>query len=131
MKQIGGGAGEGLIQFTDPSRKSSLKEFQPIHDFDGVLDPELQRQARYITTNIANLKPGEWRHGGKSNKFNTAREAKEAFFDNSKSLDDLVEIVSENYVRPGKPHLDRRKEVAAYLNKEYYDNPISKIFRNY
>lgn len=131
MKQIGGGFGEGLIQFTDSSRKSSLKEFQPIHDFDGVLDPELQRQARYITTNVSNLKPGEWRHGGKSNKFNTARGAKEAFFDNSKSLDDLVEIVSENYVRPGKPHLDRRKEVAAYLNKEYYDNPISKIFRNY
>lgn len=131
MQQIGGGSGEGLIQFTDPSRKASLKEFQPIHDFDGVLDPELQRQARYITTNVAGLKQGEWRHGGKSNGFDTAREAKESFFNNSKSLTDLVEIISENYVRPGKPHLDRRKEVATYLNKEYYDNPISKIFRNY
>lgn len=131
MQQIGGGSGEGLIQFTDPSRKASLKEFQPIHDFDGVLDPELQRQARYITTNVAGLKRGEWRHGGKSNGFDTAREAKESFFNNSKSLTDLVEIISENYVRPGKPHLDRRKEVATYLNKEYYDNPISKIFRNY
>ena len=59
MQQIGGGSGEGLIQFTDPSRKASLKEFQPIHDFDGVLDPELQRQARYITTNVAGLKQGE------------------------------------------------------------------------
>lgn len=131
MTQIGGGGGMGLIQFTDPTRKKHLEEFQPIHDFDGVLDPELQRQARYITSNVSDLKPGEWRHGGGSNRFDTAREAKSAFYDNNKSLEDLVTIVSENYVRPGKPHLDRRKEVATYLNKEYYNNPITEIFRRF
>lgn len=128
MKQRGGGTGEGLIQFTDPSRKNNLSKFQPIHDFDGAPSPELQRQARYITENIGGNLRGEWRHGGATNHFNKASEAREAFY-NEIPLEDLTTIVSENYVRPGKPHLDRRKEVANYLNTLYFDNPVENIFR--
>lgn len=118
----------GLLQTTDAERKRNLINYKPTYEFDGT-PLNLQTEAKYHSDSILNNTNHEWRHGGAHYKFNKASDAIKKF-KTSNNLDDLVTVISENFVRPGKPHLDRRKEVAHYLERTYWDNPISNIFRN-
>lgn len=127
IKQIGG-SGEGLIQATDPDRKERFKNFKgDVYMFGSGLDPETQRQLDFIVNEGLNkFTSGEWRH---NHKISRARDARKKFI-NTEDLIEASDIFTENYLRPGKPHLERRREMTEYFNSKYntYKNRENKLF---
>ena len=115
------GPAYGLIQ-AEGARKKALKSYQGNpYVFGSGLLPEEQKQLDYIINiGINNYTPGEWGRQG----YNGARAARKAFIDSS-DVNEASDIFMRNYLRPGKPHQDRRRKMSNYyFNKYGQDNFI-------
>lgn len=112
------GPAYGLIQ-AEGARKKALKEYQGNpYVFGSGLSPEEQKQLDYIIdVGINNYTPGEWGKKG----YSGARAARKAFIDSS-DVDEASDIFMKNYLRPGKPHQDRRRKMSNYYFNKYNKN---------
>lgn len=113
LQQQGGGPAYGLMQ-AEASRQTAMKNYDgAVYQFGSNLSPEEQQQLDYIIDKGVNVyTPGEW---GRKN-FNGARDARAAFI-NADDVRTASDIVTNNFLRPGKPHIDRRRAMSEY----YYD----------
>lgn len=119
MKQVNGN-GDGIMQVTDPVRSENFHNYvgEP-YVFGSFLRPETQRQLDYIINKgLRESTPGEWRH---SKTIDKARIAKKMFL-NTEDLSEAARIFSENYLRPGKPHMDKRLSLANYFYSKYNES---------
>lgn len=121
ISQIGGGGGYGLIQATDQPRKNNFINYdgQP-YEFGSKLDPETQRQLDYIIDKGLNTYTiGEWK---KVKGTSGARDARKKFLSES-SVDKASDLFTRSYLRPGKPHKERRQSMSMFYD-EKYKNPF-------
>ena len=118
MKQANGPA-YGLMQAEGSRKKAMLAYNRTPYSFGSGLSPEEQQQLDYIIDKgIQNYTPGEW---GKSG-FNGARHARNAFL-NAKTTRRASDIITNNFLRPGKPNLNRRRVMSDY----YYNTQKERI----
>ncbi len=118
MKQVNGPA-YGLMQAEGARKKAMLAYNRTPYSFGSGLSPEEQQQLDYIIDKgIQNYTPGEW---GKSG-FNGARHARNAFL-NAKTTRMASDIITNNFLRPGKPNLNRRRVMSDY----YYNTQKERI----
>lgn len=118
MKQVNGPA-YGLMQAEGARKKAMLAYNRTPYSFGSGLTPEEQHQLDYIINKgIQNYTPGEW---GKSG-FNGARQARNAFL-NAKTTRRASDIITNNFLRPGKPNLNRRRVMSNY----YYNTQKERI----
>ena len=114
LHQIGGPA-YGLMQ-AEAGRQRAMKNHPYIYEFGSGLTPEEQQQLDYIIDKgINSYTPGEWGRKG----FSGARQARQAFLDTD-DLNAATTIITNNFLRPGKPHTTRRQAMA-----EYYDDVMT------
>lgn len=118
LNQIGGPA-YGLMQAEGSRKKAMLNYNEVPYSFGSGLTQEEQQQLDYIVDKGVNTyTPGEWGEKG----FSGARKAREAFL-NTTSTREASDIITNNFLRPSKPHTDRRREMS-----DYYDDKYSKVF---
>ena len=112
------GPAYGLIQ-AEGARKKALKSYQGNpYVFGSGLLPEEQKQLDYIIdVGINNYTPGEWGKQG----YSGARAARKAFIDSS-DVNEASDIFMKNYLRPGKPHQERRRKMSNYYFDKYGHN---------
>lgn len=112
------GPAYGLIQ-AEGARKKALKFYQGNpYVFGSGLLPEEQKQLDYIIdVGINNYTPGEWGKQG----YSGARAARKAFIDSS-DVNEASDIFMRNYLRPGKPHQERRRKMSNYYFDKYGHN---------
>lgn len=116
LKQVRGPA-YGIIQ-AEGARQKAMRNYDYTYEFGSGLSPEEQQQIDYILNEgIHKDTPGEWRYG---KGFNTAKSARQAFL-NTEDVDRATSIAQNNFIRPGKPHAERRNAMSNY----YYDKYIS------
>lgn len=125
IKQRGGTA-YGLIQ-AEGDRQTAMRNYADTpYLFGSDLSDEEQQQLDYVVDKgIKHYTPGEWGRKG----FNGARDARRAFL-NVNDVNTASDIITNNYLRPGKPHLERRRNMSNYYYNKYV-NPYSiklKIF---
>lgn len=119
IKQVGGGPAYGLAQMEEPRRKAMMEYNKVPYLFGSKLTPEEQQQLDYIIDKGFNSQTtNEWRHGKGFNGANAARKA----FLNAQTVREASDIITNNYLRPGKPHLKRRRAMSEY----YYDKYAKK-----
>lgn len=127
ISQIGGGGGYGLIQATDKARKDSFINYdgQP-YEFGSKLDPETQRQLDYIVDKGLNTYTvGEWKRvKGTSG----ARDTRKKFLSET-DINKASDLFTRSYLRPGKPHIERRQSMSTFYN-EKYTNPFENEYNN-
>lgn len=127
ISQIGGGGGYGLIQATDKARKNSFINYdgQP-YEFGSKLDPETQRQLDYIIDKGLNTYTiGEWK---KVKGTSGARDARKKFLSET-DVNKASDLFTRSYLRPGKPHTERRQSMSTFYN-EKYTNPFENEYNN-
>lgn len=125
--QIGGGGGYGLIQATDKARKDSFINYdgQP-YEFGSKLDPETQRQLDYIVDKGLNTYTiGEWK---KVKGTFGARDARKKFLSET-DVNRASDLFTRSYLRPGKPHTERRQSMSSYYDNKY-KNPFENEYNN-
>ena len=112
------GPAYGLIQ-AEGARKKALKAYHGNpYVFGSGLLPEEQKQLDYIIdVGINNYTPGEWGKQG----YSGARAARKAFIDSS-DVNEASDIFMRNYLRPGKPHQERRRKMSNYYFDKYGHN---------
>lgn len=117
ISQIGGGGGYGLIQATDKNRKNAFINYDgQLYEFGSELNPETQRQLDYIIDKGLNTQTrGEWRGNHNISRASVARRK----FLEATDVNKASTIFTENYLRPGKPHIKRRKSMSNYFNDNY------------
>lgn len=129
MKQIKGPA-YGLIQAEGPRKKAMLEYNETPYSFSSGLSPEEQQQLDYIINKgIKKYTQNEWGKTG----YSGARKAREAFL-NADTVRKASDIITRNYLRPGKPAYARRRKMSDfYYNTqkeripyqiEYWSNPL-------
>jgi len=120
LHQIGGGPAYGLMQ-AEGQRQRDMRTYDEVpYQFGAKLSPEEQQQLDYIINKgVQSYKPGEWGNKG----FRGARQARQAFLDVD-NLKDATNIITYNFLRPGKPHTARRQAMAEY----YYDKYKNPYF---
>lgn len=127
ISQIGGGGGYGLIQATDKARKDSFTNYdgEP-YEFGSKLDPETQRQLDYIVDKGLNTYTiGEWKMvKGTSG----ARDARKKFLSET-DVNKASDLFTRSYLRPGKPHKERRQNMSSYYDSKY-KNPFENEYNN-
>lgn len=111
------GPAYGLIQ-AEAGRQRAMKNH---HDtpylFGSKLTPEEQQQLDYIIDKgINSYTPGEWGRKG----FSGARQARQAFLD-AQDVNAASDIFTYNYLRPGKPQVDRRRAMSSYYYDKYHN----------
>lgn len=117
ITQIGRGGGYGLIQATDQPRKNNFINYdgQP-YMFGSKLDPETQRQLDYIIDRGLNTYTiGEWK---KIKGTSGARDARKKFLSET-DINKASDLFTRSYLRPGKPHKERRQSMSNYFNDNY------------
>ena len=117
ISQIGGGGGYGLIQATDPARKNSFINYvgQP-YSFGSGLSQESQRQLDYIVKKgLDTYTVGEWR---KVQGTAGARDARKKFLETN-NIKKASDLFTDSYLRPGKPHKERRQDMTKYYDNKY------------
>ena len=118
LKQKNGPA-YGLMQ-AEGARQRAMRNYDYIYEFGSGLSPEEQQQLDYIINEgMYKDTPGEWRFG---RGYNKAKDARKAFL-NTNDVDKAALIIQNNYLRPGKPHTQRRQGMA-----EYYADKYSNVF---
>lgn len=116
LKQRNGPA-YGMMQ-AEGQRQKAMKNYDYIYEFGSGLSPEEQQQLDYIVNEgMYKDTPGEWRHG---KGYSTAKSARKDFL-NTEDVNKASSIITNNFLRPGKPHTERRKAMSNY----YYDKYIS------
>ena len=120
LKQVGGGPAYGLPQM-EGGRQKAMRTYNEVpYAFGSKLTPEEQQQLDYMIDKGFNSQtPGEWRYG---HGFNKAADARKALL-NAQTAREASDIITRNYLRPGKPHLKRRRAMSDY----YYDKYTPKI----
>lgn len=114
LKQRNGPA-YGLMQ-AEGKRQKAMRNYDYIYEFGSGLSPEEQQQLDYIINEgIHKDTPGEWRYG---KGYNSAKQARKAFL-SSNDVKKATSIIQNNYLRPGKPHLDRRQAMGEYYFDKY------------
>lgn len=110
------GTGYGLMQ-AEGLRKKNMLDHDYIYQFGSKLSPEEQQQLDYIIDKGIDLyTPGEW--GNKN--FKGARDARNAFL-NTDNVLEASDIITNNFLRPGKPQIDKRREMAEYYMDKFSD----------
>ena len=118
LKQKNGPA-YGLMQ-AEGARQKAMRNYDYVYEFGSGLSPEEQQQLDYIINEgIYKDTPGEWRHG---KGYSRAKDARKAFL-NTEDVNKAAMIVQNNFLRPGKPHTQRRQDMA-----EYYEDKYSRTF---
>lgn len=119
MQQKGGSA-YGLMQ-AEAGRQRAMRKYNDVpYEFGSNLTQEEQQQLDYIIEKgINSYTPGEW---GKSG-FKGARNARQAFLDTN-DVNQASDIITFNYLRPGKPHQDRRRKMSQYYYNKYNAAPL-------
>ena len=110
QKQIGGGKGEGLFQFTSKGFKDGYKRFLKELDFEDSAESQIGFMSNVLDTD-------EFHDIGAGNR----AKVKKAF--ESGDVDTITEEFSKRVLRPGKPQLDKRKK----FSKEVFD--VLNIFK--
>jgi len=129
MKQVGGTA-YGLMQAEEPRKSAMLAYNETPYSFGSGLSPEEQQQLDYIINKgIKKYTQNEWGKTG----YSGARAARVAFL-NAKNTREASDIITRNYLRPGKPAYARRRKMSDfYYNTqkeripyqiEYWSNPL-------
>lgn len=115
IQQSGGGPAYGLMQ-AEAGRQRAMKNYSDtIYEFGAGLSPEEQQQLDYILDKgINSYTPGEWGRKG----FRGARDARIGFL-NAQTVKDASDIITNNFLRPGKPHLARRRNMSEYYDYKY------------
>lgn len=126
MKQKNGPA-YGLIQ-AEASRQRAMRNYDEVpYVFGSGLTQEEQQQLDYIVNKgINNYTSGEW---GRKN-FSGARQARQAFI-NANTLNKASDIFTYNYLRPGKPHIERRRKMSNYYLEKHgtpYAIPLTPLY---
>lgn len=122
LKQVGGPA-YGLMQAEGPRQKAYRTYNEVPYLFGSNLTPEEQQQLDYIIDKGLNTQTsGEWRHGKGYNKAAAARQA----FLQTTDTQTASDIFTNNFLRPSKPHLARRRAMTEYFNDKY-----NKSFPNF
>ena len=113
LQQIGGPA-YGLMQ-AEAGRQKAMRNYNDVpYQFGSNLTPEEQQQLDYIINKgIKEYTPGEWGRKG----FKGAREARNAFL-NVNNTKTATRIIRDNFLRPGKPHKERRDAMAEYFDEK-------------
>lgn len=111
------GPAYGLMQ-AEGARQKAMKNHPYTYEFGSGLTPEEQKQLDYIIEKgMQTNTSGEWRYG---KGYNSAKSARQGFL----STDDVrkaTSIVQNNYLRPGKPHSERRQAMGEYYYDKYTD----------
>ena len=116
LKQRNGPA-YGIMQ-AEGQRQKAMRNYDYTYEFGSGLSPEEQQQLDYIINEgMYKDTPGEWRYG---KGYSTAKSARKDFL-NTEDVNKASSIITNNYLRPGKPHTERRKAMSNY----YYDKYIS------
>lgn len=115
MHQKKGGPAYGLIQ-AEAGRQKAMRTFNDVpYQFGSKLSPEEQQQLDYIIEKgINSYTPGEWGRKG----YSGAREARKAFL-NAPDVNTASDIFTYNYLRPGKPAVNRRRVMSQYYYEKY------------
>lgn len=122
LKQVGGPA-YGLMQAEGPRQKAYRTYNEVPYAFGSKLTPEEQQQLDYIIDKGLNTQTsGEWRHG---KGFNGAAAARQAFL-GATDAQKASDIFTNNFLRPSKPHLQRRRAMTSYFDSKY-----NKSFPNF
>lgn len=113
LKQIGGPA-YGLIQ-AEAGRQKAMRSYNAVpYQFGSNLTPEEQQQLDYIIDKgINSYTPGEWGKKG----YKGARDARKAFI-NETDVTKASDIITRNFLRPSKEHINRRRVMSNYYNQE-------------
>ena len=111
------GPAYGIMQ-AEGARQKAMRNYDYIYEFGSGVSPEEQQQLDYIV-NEGMMKdtPGEWRYG---KGYNSAKAARKSFL-GTDDVDKATSIVQNNYLRPGKPHSERRSAMANYYYDKYTD----------
>lgn len=111
------GPAYGIMQ-AEGARQKAMRNYDYIYEFGSGLSPEEQQQLDYIINEgMHKDTPGEWRYG---KGYSTAKSARKDFL-NTEDVNRASSIITNNFLRPGKPHTERRKAMSNY----YYDKYIS------
>ena len=114
MQQIGGPA-YGLMQAEGARKRAMLSYNDKPYLFGSNLSQEEQQQLDYILDKgIDAYTPGEWGKKG----FSGARKAREAFVSSSDTRE-ASDIITNNFLRPGKPNISRRRAMSGYFDEKY------------
>ena len=118
MKQVGGTA-YGLMQ-AEGDRQEKMKNYDKVpYSFGSGLTDEEQWQLDYIINEgIKKYTPGEWSNTG----FGRAKKAREAFL-KANTVRKASDIITTNYLRPGKPAYGRRRKMSDF----YYNTQKERI----
>lgn len=115
LHQIGGGPAYGLMQ-AEASRQRAMRNYNEVpYVFGSGLTQEEQQQLDYIINKgIKSYTPGEWGRKG----FSGARQARQAFL-STEDVNRASDIMTNNFLRPGKPHINRRRAMADYYYTKF------------
>lgn len=113
------GPAYGLMQ-AEAGRQRAMRGYNEVpYQFGSNLSPEEQQQLDYIVDKgINSYTPGEWGRKG----YSGARQARQAFID-AKDTQTASDIITNNFLRPGKPQMQRRRNMS-----EYYDDKYANMF---
>jgi len=126
LKQLGGGPAYGLMQ-AEAGRQKAMRNYNEVpYVFGSGLTQEEQQQLDYIINKgIKSYTPGEWGKKG----FKGARQARQAFL-NTKDVNEASDIITNNFLRPGKPHISRRRAMSDYYYTKF-GNKFEVPMNNY
>lgn len=118
QKQIGGGNGQGIMQWTSKDRRNRLANFRT------DMTDELERETAFLMDELEG-------NGNVWNKGNhkSAAEARRLFFHPNTSLDEKVDILTQSFVRPKdmKGQIKERKNLSKSIHSLY--NPKREATR--
>jgi hypothetical protein len=107
------------MQAEGPRKKAMLAYNDIPYQFGSGLTQDEQQQLDYIINKgVREYTPGEW--GGKG--FSGARNARRAFL-NVETTRKASDIITNNFLRPGKPNVGRRRAMSDY----YYDTQTQRL----
>lgn len=112
-KELGGGPGEGLLQFTDLARKTMMRNYKSPNKGDN----ELLRQANYINDEMRGNVP--FTNGQVTQWLGDNRLSENTFFNPDSTLEDLNKAYVKAFVRPRNVNTDitKRYKIAQALDK--------------
>lgn len=118
QKQIGGGNGQGIMQWTSKDRRNRLANFRT------DMTDELERETAFLMDELEG-NGNVWTKGNHK----SAAEARRLFFHPNTSLDEKVDILTQSFVRPKdmKGQIKERKNLSKSIHSLY--NPKREATR--
>lgn len=118
QEQIGGGNGQGIMQWTSKDRRNRLANFRT------DMTDELERETAFLMDELEG-NGNVWAKGNHK----SAAEARRLFFHPNTSLDEKVDILTQSFVRPKdmKGQIKERKALSKSIHSLY--NPKREATR--